>query len=230
MASTTTNPSPASIERAPKPTRTKRGVGLGAKLAMDVYYYRAPDGVAPDYGTFAGRDDDGRWELHFEGPVELEKQLGRITAALSDVAEQAREENEDERASGRTVWLKAIGAQGLPADERWWNDHDRGQWIDFPYRPRSVKQGDMLVIYAAGTGKVVGVVRVTSATWYEGGNRQRWPYRLDVEVVKAVPVTEGIELASLSNEREIGKSIRQKSHVRLSDAEAANALKSFGIS
>jgi len=48
--------------------------------------------------------------------------------------------------------------------------------------------------------------------------------------IRANPRISAAELASLSQEREIGKSIRQKSHVRLSDAEAANALKSFEIS
>jgi flagellar motor protein MotB len=38
-----------------------------------------------------------------------------------------------------------------------------------------------------------------------------------------------VPLESISDEREITKSIRQKSHVRLSAAEAANALKALGV-
>ena len=84
------------------------------------------------------------------------------------------------------------------------------------------------MIYAAGTGKVLGVDEVTS-DWYEGGKNERRPYRMDTEIQKAVPVAEGIALDTLSEERAIGKSIRQTSQARLSEAEAAQALEAFGL-
>lgn len=219
----------ASIERDPIPGRTKRGAGEGAKLDLSIYYYRPTDGQGPDYGTFYGRDADGRWELHFANPDELDSRLARIVSALEHTATQAREESQDgDRQEGRTVWLKAIGAQGLPVKNIWWNERDRDQGVDFPYRPRSIKRGDLLVVYAAGTGKVAGVLEVTS-NWFEGGETARWRYRMNTKIRAAKPVSEGIALDSLSDEREIGKSIRQKSYVRLSDAEARTALDAFGI-
>src|SRR3954454_18645427 len=101
-----------SIEREPRPWRTKRGAGAGAKQDLSIYYYKAADGVGADYGAFYGRDDDGRWELHFANPSEMQKQLQRITKVLETEATAAREENADDRGDGETVWLKAIGAQG----------------------------------------------------------------------------------------------------------------------
>lgn len=214
------------IEREPKPGRTKKGTGAGAKQDLSIYYYKAPDGTGPDYGTFYGRDEAGRWELHFAGAAEMQQQLLRITTALEHEATTAREETADERGVGQTVWLKAVGAQGWPAAEEWWTENNRGQHIDFPYRPKSIRPGDLMAVYAAGTGKVVGIVRA-SKEFYEGGNHERWPYRIDTELLKAVPVSRGVDLNGLSSERELGKSIRQKSHVRLSDAEAAAVLAAF---
>jgi hypothetical protein len=74
----------------------------------------------------------------------------------------------------------------------------------------------------------VGVVRAKSE-WFHEGAEERWPYRIDTEIVAARPISEGIALDSLSDERELGKSIRQKSHIRLSDAEARAALEALGV-
>jgi hypothetical protein len=216
------------LQREPKAERTKRGRGDGAKLELGVYLYKAADGEGPDFGSFYGRDADGPWELHFANDEERDTQLGRILGQLDDVATQAREEAE-ERAPGTTVWLKSIGAVGQPIEGNWWEGpRDREGGVDFPYRPRSVKDGDLLVLYGSTLGVVVGVMRV-KGDWYAGGETDRWKYRIDGDIIARVPVSQGIPLESLSDEREITKSIRQKSHIRLSDAEAARALDAFGI-
>lgn len=217
------------MARVPRPTRTKRGVGAAAKLALTIDYYRAPDGAGPDFGSFYGRDDDGPWELKFEGEGELAHVQQQVVSALREVATEAREATADERAAaGRTMWLKSIGAQGRPVEEIWWDERDRDQGVDFPYRPKSVKLGDLLVVYAAGTRKLVGVLQVTSG-WKPEGRSERWPYRVDTKILAAVPTSEGLPLDLLSDERPIGKSIRQKSHVKLSEGEAAKALEEFGL-
>jgi hypothetical protein len=200
---------------------------VGAKLGLSIYYYRAPDLDGADYGAFYGRDDDGRWELHFAGPEEMQSQFDRIVRALSQVASDAREVT-NQPPSDRSVWLKAIGAVGWPAKENWWTDKDRDQGVNFPYRPRSIREGDLLVVYAAGTGKVVGVLEVASG-WYHEGKEERWPWRMKTRVRAARPISEGVALESLSDEREITKSIRQKSHIRLTSNEAAKALAAFGV-
>jgi hypothetical protein len=214
------------VEREPRPERTKRGRGAGAKLQLSINYYKAAD-HGPDYGVFSGRDELGRWELHFANAEERVKRIERIFSSLDGVATEAREDA-DERSAGTTVWLKAIGAVGQPIPEIWWNEKRRDQFVDFPYRPRAIKDGDLLVIYGATTRKVVGVMRVRG-DWYEGGATDRWSYRMDAELLARRPVSEGILLEDLSQERVITKSIRQKSHIRLSDAEAATALSAFGI-
>lgn len=217
------------MARVPHPSRTKRGTGAGAKLALAIDYYRAPDGAGEDFGVLYGRDDESAWELNFDGQKELHAHFDQLIGALRGVATEAREELADQRAATRTVWLKAIGAQGLQPDEIWWDERSRDDGVDFPYRPKSIRPGDLLVVYAAGTGKIVGVMEVTSP-WYEDRRYPRWPYRMDTKILKARPVSKGVSLELLNGEREIGKSIRQKSHVRLSDVEAEKALQAFGIS
>jgi hypothetical protein len=204
---------------------------VGAHLDLAIQYYRSADGAGPDFGVLAGRDSEGRWELHFEGAVEMQTQLERLVDGLRHEATQARDDAAEERAGDEpTVWLKAIGAVGWPADEIWWQDNrSRDECIRFPYRPKSIRPDDLMVIYAAGTGKVVGIVRAKGQWFYEGAE-ERWPYRIDTEIVVAHPISEGVALDSLSDERQLGKSIRQKSHVRLSEAEAAAALRALGYS
>jgi hypothetical protein len=214
------------LARNPRPTRTNRGRGDGARLSVDITYYRSPDGLGPDFGMFVGTDEEGRWELQFEGDAELDRVFRSLVSSLADVATEAREAEEDQRAANRAVWLKAIGAQGWPVEEVWWDERGRASHIDFPYRPRSIRPGDLLVIYAAGTGRVVGILEVVS-TWYAGGENPRWPYRMNTVVRAATVVSDGVPLDSLSAERALGKSIRQKSHVRLSEDEAERAIAAF---
>ncbi len=217
-------------ERYPKPTRTGRGTGVGARLDVSIDYYRSADGIGPDFGSVYGRDNTGPWERHFADPKELESTLAQLIDSLHDEAAAAREASlEESRPDGPVVWLKAIGAVGWPAAERWWDDGmSRGECIRFPYRPRSIMSGDLLVIYATGTGKIVGVVRA-KGPWYDEGAEERWPYRIDTEIVAARPVSEGVPLDSINDERQLGKSIRQKSHVRLSESEASAALSALGV-
>lgn len=216
------------VERDPRPERTKRGRGAGGKLDLTIHYYKSPDAAGPDYGVFSGRDERGRWELHFANDDERKSRIERIVSTLDAVATEAREDAGD-RAVGTTVWLKVIGAVGHPISENWWEQSgkERHKYVDFPYRPRSIRDGDLLVLYGATTGNVVGVMRV-NGEWYEG-NDDRWKYRMDAEIVAKRPVSQGVPLETLSEEREITKSIRQKSHIRLSDAEAARALGEFGL-
>lgn len=214
-------------QRDPIPTRTKRGLGSGATLDLTVQLYRAPDGMGNDFGAFVGRDAKGRWELHFASPVERERQYARIERALLEVATQAREDEEEDATAERSVWLKTIGFTGSPPPNDWWEDGEREHGVDFPYRPRSIKVGDLLVIYAVGSGHVVGVAEVVSDPG--PGPQERWPWRVRINILKRKSVDQGFPLEELDDERQLSKSLRQKSYVRLTETEAANALRTFGL-
>lgn len=218
-----------SMTRLPKPSRTKRGDGAGARLALRIDYYRPPDGAGDDHGFLHGKDDYGPWEIAFANNDELETAFAEVVEALRTVASEAREDA-GRTTTGPQVWLKAIGAQGWPVDEVWWDgEHRRAQGVDFPYRPKGVKPGDVLVLYAAGRGVLIGIAKVTGA-WYRADLHPRWPWRVDVDILARRPVSEGVPLDVLASERPIGKSIRQRSHIRLSDVEAEKALQAFEFS
>ena len=112
-----------SIERDPKPSRTKRGVGARAKVDLSIYYYCAADGVGADFGAFYVETtmDDGSCTSRTKLSLRASSAgswLGcraEATAARDDALEKGR-------ADGPAVFLKTIGAVGWPADEIWWQD------------------------------------------------------------------------------------------------------------
>src|SRR5262245_8639020 len=83
---------------------------------MKIHYDWAAYGVCPDWGSNSGRDEEGRWELHFANEVKREAQLLRIFDALRTAATEAIVDHLDGANSDWVVWLKAIGAPcaGLP--------------------------------------------------------------------------------------------------------------------
>jgi len=96
----------------------------------------------------------------------------------------------------------------------------------FPKRPR-IGRGDRLVLYAAGSaglygeGRFVGVEEVVSDE-PEASGHERWPWALETGLVAAVD-----DLAVAPSLREIGvspKSLRQHSHIRLTEAQGLRAL------
>jgi hypothetical protein len=97
----------------------------------------------------------------------------------------------------------------------------------FPKRPR-IARGDRLVVYASGSaalygdGRFVAIEEVVSDEPDPSGD-ERWRWRLDTRLIAAVD-----ELALAPALREIGispKSLRQHSHIRLSDDQGAAALR-----
>jgi hypothetical protein len=214
------------MARMPKPIRARRGAGV--RLSLSIEYNRARDGAGPDFGSLRGRDDYGVWEMPFSNPEELDDALREVVLSLHDEATRARDEHVDNSGEGQSVWLKAIGSKDSPIDEIWWEDRERVLIIDFPNRPKSVKPGDLLVVYAAGKGVIVGILEVTDK-YYRADNYERWPWALKTKRLVAKPLSEGASLEVLDDERPIGKSIRQKSHIKLSRGEAAKALDALGV-
>jgi hypothetical protein len=129
-------------------------------------------------------------------------------------------------------WVKVAGTgEAAYTQERW--DERRARLGShgsapslFPKRPR-IARGDRLVVYAAGSaalygeGRFVAIEEVVSHEPEPSGN-ERWRWRLDTRLVAAVD-----KLALAPALREIGvsaKSLRQHSHIRLSDQQGHAAL------
>lgn len=130
-------------------------------------------------------------------------------------------------------WVKVAGTgEAAYTQERWDERRARlrtdGSGVSlFPRRPR-IERGDRLVVYASGSaavygeGRFVAIEEVISDEPEPSGD-ERWPWRLDTRLVAAVD-----ELAVAPALREIGvspKSLRQHSHIRLSDEQGHAALR-----
>lgn len=100
--------------------------------------------------------------------------------------------------------------------------------MTFTRPPRSIERGHGIVYYAALTGLVFAAGRVTSYPYkLEEEWTPDWPWRVDVSIeVFEEFIHNGVRLGELNVEdRDLRRSIRQKSHIRLSDAEYAAAVK-----
>jgi hypothetical protein len=130
-------------------------------------------------------------------------------------------------------WVKVAGTgEAAYTQERWDERRARlrtdGSGVSlFPRRPR-IERGDRLVLYASGSAAVYGEGRFVAIEEVisdepEPSGHERWRWRLDTRLVAAVD-----ELAVAPALREIGvspKSLRQHSHIRISDEQGHAALR-----
>jgi hypothetical protein len=130
-------------------------------------------------------------------------------------------------------WVKVAGTGEAAYTQERWDDRRARLAADgtgpslFPKRPR-IERGDRLEVYASGSaalygeGRFVAVEEVLSHEPEPSGH-ERWRWRLDTRLVAAVE-----QLASAPALREIGvspKSLRQHSHIRLTDEQGLHALR-----
>jgi hypothetical protein len=133
------------------------------------------------------------------------------------------------------AFLKSVGAaRGLELGNDWlttgWgNQKNRTDLLDRVRfaknkRPSGVHAGDRLVFYAAGWERFFGIAIVLSDQPYEAAEpgEERWPWVLDVRVPLVVP---RLEIAPHISQIEVANtSVRQQSHIRLSDSQYALAV------
>jgi hypothetical protein len=130
-------------------------------------------------------------------------------------------------------WMKVAGTSEHAYTQERWDERRARMRAEgsgpslFPKRPR-IARGDRLVVYASGSaalygdGRFVAIEEVVSDEPDPSGD-ERWRWRLDTRLIAAVD-----ELALAPALREIGispKSLRQHSHIRLSDDQGAAALR-----
>ena len=133
-----------------------------------------------------------------------------------------------------TYWLKSLGmgARGKPLADDWITTHGGHlkETLIFPPREPRIKKGDILVLYAAGKRVVFAIAEATSFPYHRSDVDQRWPWLINVRYLQDRRfLHDGVPLTALNVDgRDLGKSIRQKSHIRLKKVEyeaAARALK-----
>lgn len=124
-----------------------------------------------------------------------------------------------------------MGARGEQMPDNWRDIEVLTRHATFK-RQSSLRPGDKVVYYASGKGLMFAEGDVTSGPYYlrQSGIESNWPWRVDVEInssVDFIPRGPSLDEASVEG-RDLKRSIRQKSHIRLSEAEyqaAAEAIK-----
>jgi hypothetical protein len=125
-------------------------------------------------------------------------------------------------AKRRDAWLKPVGTGDDPLPDAWLPERpDLLTHVRFPERPGSIRSGDLLIYYAAGKQRLFAVARSTLAgaecPMELDTQQPRWPYRLPVQVLLAVP---NLRLAPTYEVLEKSPhAVTQKPHISLEDAE-----------
>jgi hypothetical protein len=100
------------------------------------------------------------------------------------------------------TWLKLIGSSKNPCPEQY-----RKPYADFSIskRPRHVHTGDQLVLYAAGGSKrLFALAKVTSEVYditsetNDNKDREKYPYRVNIEYIYWVPVPAGVHIDEIT--------------------------------
>lgn len=135
-----------------------------------------------------------------------------------------------------TAWLKVIGTSKWPLRDDWANHAPPLlRAASFAKRPgrESFVPGDDFVYYAlrgdisriVAIGKVVGEHRYDRTREDDPG----WPWLADVDIrVKRDLIQDGFALDLLDVNRELRRSVTQKSHIRLRPEEFRRARDIFG--
>jgi hypothetical protein len=128
-------------------------------------------------------------------------------------------------------WIKVAGTGESAYTQQRWDERRSAMRADgsgrslFPKRPR-IARGDRLVVYASGSAAEYGEARFIAIEEVisdepEPSGHERWRWRLETRLVTSVE-----RLAEAPALREIGvspKSLRQHSHIRLTDAQGREA-------
>lgn len=131
-------------------------------------------------------------------------------------------------------WIKALGTSapgGQLADD--WRSAREGLFrnvITFAAKPGLAKR-DGVVLYATGTGLIFAAGSVTSYPYLcEEDSKTDWPWQVNVDLTHQREfVHDGEPLEALNvEERDLRKSIKRRSHIRLSEAEFEAAVSALG--
>src|SRR5208283_2799387 len=113
------------------------------------------------------------------------------------------------------TWLKLLGSAGSPINE--WKE----KYVGFRKKNKpSIRTGDHLFLYApGGTRRIFALAEAVSEPEHDSDYNPskvgscRWRLRVHYEI--NLPVTSGIFFGYFVNHRDLTKSLRQQSHIKL---------------
>lgn len=132
-----------------------------------------------------------------------------------------------------TAWLKSLGSAAQPLTADWTISRpDVLVNIGYPQRP-SIGLGDLLAAYAASHRVLPGLLIVTGNPYLARAGEayfdRDYPWRTYVRALRIVPdLAEAPPLEALIVSRDLNLSVRQQSHIRLTEEEVDRLSGLFG--
>jgi hypothetical protein len=130
----------------------------------------------------------------------------------------------------RKYWLKSVGsAEDQQADD--WPESAPQELlhVHFPGKGKpSVQPGDYLVYYASGQERIIGIAEVFTPPT-KNGSEERWPWRCEIRpriILNRIHRSPSLDVMS-GPERDFRRSVRQQSHVAISEDEYLRARKAL---
>jgi hypothetical protein len=125
-------------------------------------------------------------------------------------------------------WLKLLGTTGHQMQDDWSNEDKRDEGFVASRKRMSMRPGDRIVCYATGVGSVFAVGTVTSFP-HKAPDDEGFEWRVGVELENPKQfLHEGVPLDYLNVDgRDLRKSIKRQSHVKLTSAEFEAAVKAL---
>lgn len=125
-------------------------------------------------------------------------------------------------------WLKLLGTTGHQMQDDWQHEGERATDFVASRKRMSMRPGHRVVCYATGVGSVFAVGTVTSFP-YKAPDEEGFEWRVGVELEDAKQfLHEGVPLDYLNVDgRDLRKSIKRQSHVRLTSAEFEAAVQAL---
>jgi hypothetical protein len=122
-----------------------------------------------------------------------------------------------QESSMSAYWLKIIGTSEGPCPGTYAVEH-----ADFKKKPRHMQSGDLMVLYAVGGWKCVFAIAQVDGPFYASGV-ERWPFRVKIKYLVNLPVSSGVSIEKVNDERDLCLSLRRRSFLELSAKEYENA-------
>ncbi len=92
----------------------------------------------------------------------------------------------------KQAWLKMVGTGENPFPDNWLTERpELLTEVRFTQQPTGINSGDPLLYYAAGKQRLFALARAsesgTSVQYAPTPTTKRWPYRMRVQVIIAIP-------------------------------------------
>jgi len=124
-------------------------------------------------------------------------------------------------------WLKSVGSAEDPMALDWFESAPQElETIHFSKNPSGISVGDLLVYYAAGHQKLLGIVAVFMKPEFDA-QLKRWQHHCPVRpklMIRDIDRAPDLDILNVPGKRDFRKSVMQMDYAVLEDTEYERAL------